>query len=243
MLEELSILINLQRIDTQLLELDSEKGDLPDQLEKLDNEISIHNETIAEAEQQLREITTQKKEKYFQIDEARERLKKSQSMIFSVKTTREYDAISSEIEHAKNQIAESERQLIEMLVREEEMQAVSKDERTKLEKTTNDYNERKVEMRERFDINQEEENQLQLERQKIAEQLKKPVYGHYERVRKIRDGVGVSHIVDSACSYCSSRIPPQRQTEIKRMKDLILCEVCGCIIVDELLANNHSNTM
>ena len=68
---------------------------------------------------------------------------------------------------------------------------------------------------------------------KFIEKLKKPVYSHYERIRKIRDRTGVSHVVGDACSFCYSQVPPQRKTEIKKMTDMIICEVCDCIIVSE----------
>ncbi|MBM3326525.1 MAG: hypothetical protein FJY65_06050 [Calditrichaeota bacterium] len=238
MLEDLNYLVRLQQIDDHLAELLDEKGDLPEQLTTLKREIDKYEEFVRQTEHNLAANLEIKRQRERIIEEARERLKKSQATIFSVKTTREYDAISSEIEQAKSQIAESERLLIEVLNRDEEQQGTVVQHKKRLELVKSEYDERHKEMQERFDDSQEEEHQLQNERGKIIVKLKKPVYAHYERIRKIRDGVGVSTLSDGACSYCFSMIPPQRQSEVRRMDDIILCEVCGCILVANKEMNN-----
>ncbi len=237
MLEVLESLIKLQHIDNQLMELEADKGDLPEQLDRLKERRSHHKSSISDIELKLAEISKQKTETNRSIEEARERLKRSQSVIYSVKTTREYDAISSEIEQAKRQIAEGERQLIEQIAREEELEALGEDERAELAKIDSEYAERQDEMEEQLSSSREEEAQLVREREEIIAKLPKPVYKHYDRIRKLRDGIGVSYIVDNACNYCYSRIPPQRQAEIRTMDSLILCEVCGCILVSEEAVN------
>jgi len=233
LLEELSILIKLQEIDNQLMELDADKGDLPEQLAKLEDEISGLKSALEEIEKQLEDCLNLRTTRNSEIEKARDQLKRSQSVIYSVKTTREYDAISSEIEQAKNQITNGERQIIELMEREENLQNEMQAKSSELERIKSEHTERKAEMRERLGTNQGLERSLRLERKGLVDRLKKPVFAHYDRIRKIRDGIGVSYIVDNACSYCFSRLPPQRQAEVRRMNDLILCEVCGCIIVGE----------
>ena len=101
----------------------------------------------------------------------------------------------------------------------------------RLNKLHDELVERRSEMKERLDSTQEDELSFLHEREKIVHHLKKPVYDHYERTRKIRDGFGIAHVTGSACGYCYSKIPPQRLSEIKRMDDIILYEVCGCFLV------------
>ncbi len=234
MLEDLNQLIRLQRIDDQLMEIEAEKGDLPEQINNLSQEINKYNSEIEDAGLKLKGIEEKKLEQERRVDEAHDQLRKSQSVIFSVKTTREYDAISSEIDQAKSSVTEGEKQILEFMANEEELQTIISECHEKISTLEAELSERQAEMQERMESSQEEELKLMHEREKIIVRLKKPVYAHYERIRKIRDGVGVSHISDGACGYCFSMIPPQRQVEVKRMEDMILCEVCGCILVPEL---------
>lgn len=231
MLEELSLLIRLQELDNELMDLEAEKGDLPDQLSRLKQEINRYTSELVTAKEDLTKINISKQEQNGLVEEAKEQLKKSQSTLFNVKTTREYDAISAEIEQAKTRISEAEKQILEMMSREESIEIFVNDKNGKLSLIQKEYNEKEADMRERFESSQEEEDELLKERSKIVKKLKDPVYAHYERIRKIRDGVGVSHLDNSACSYCFSMVPPQRQVEIRRSDDLILCETCGCILV------------
>ncbi|MDP8240761.1 MAG: hypothetical protein P9X24_16860 [Candidatus Hatepunaea meridiana] len=231
MIKELSLLIRLQDIDTRLLEINAEKGDLPEIIQKLQEKIAQNKKEITNTVEGINKIEEQNLEQKKIIETAQDQMKKSQGQIFNVKTTREYDAISSEIEQSKHRISESESHLLEFMAQEDDLRIML----SELEKRKSVYNadieDRQFEMKERSDFTQEEELNLQQEREKIITQQKSPVYSHYERIRAIRDGIGVTQVSDSACGYCYSRIPPQRLVEIKRMNDIILCEVCGCILV------------
>ncbi len=213
------------------MDLEAEKGDLPEQLRTLNREISRFNKMIEDTEESLKDIALQRKQLEQEIESSKERLKKSQNTLFSVKTTREYDAISSEIEQAKHNIVDCERKLIDQMTREEEAIKTGERARSKLVIIDAERQEKQADMQERLESSQDEEIKLQHEREKLVIRLKKPVFSHYERIRKIRDGIGVAHLDNGACTYCFSMIPPQRQAEVKRMNDLILCEVCGCILV------------
>ncbi len=234
MLEELALLIKLQKIDNELGDIEAEKGDLPEQVEKLKNEVARYKSQIENIDVDRADIETKRSEQVKIVEAAREQLKKSQSMLFSVKTTREYDAISSEIEQSKQRIADAERKQLEFMLRDEELEKNLDEIKQMLASVKVDFKDRQSEMQDRLASTQDEELRLNHEREKIVVRLKQPVYNHYMRISKIRDGEGISTMTDSACGYCFSKIPPQRQVEIKRMDDIILCEVCGCIIVAEI---------
>ena len=233
MLGELALLVRLQEVDNELMEIEEEKGDLPEQLQKLRTEIVQYKSMIDEKEQEGEEIKIKKKEQSKVVNSARDQLKKSQSVIFNVKTTKEYDAISSEIEHSKQKIAEGERIQLELMAEEEELEIELDELRSKLSSRESEFDDRQSEMNERLNSTQEEELELRHERDKLVRGINRPVLSHYDRIKQIRDGIGITQMIDAACGYCFSKIPPQRQVEIKRMDDVILCEVCGCILVDE----------
>lgn len=233
MLKDLALLIRLQDIDDELMEIEAEMGDQPEQLNRLQGEIDGFKKELSETENSLEEIKIQKKEQKKFIDAAREQLKKSQGVIYNVKTTKEYDAISTEIERAKMVITNSEKRQLELMMQEEELQTLHNDLMKKLSSVDNEFIEQESEMQDQLNNSHDEVTSLREERNEIVKALKNPVYAHYQRIRKLRDGIGISHLTDNACGYCFSKIPPQRQSEVKRMDDIILCEVCGCILVSE----------
>jgi len=232
-LADLSLLIRLQVIDEELMEIEAELGDQPAQLENLKRETNRYRTEIDELNEKLLETQNQKKEQRQLIESAEEQLKKSQSVIFSVKTTREYDAISSEIEQSNIIIANSEKLRYELNMREEYLQAKINELKVILSNTEVDYKEHKSDVQEQIDNSFDEVDALRIERESIVNNLKPPVYSHYQRIRKLRDGIGITYLSSNACGYCFSRVPPQRQVEIRRMDDIILCEACGCILIVE----------
>lgn len=231
MLEDLSLLMRLQEIDEELMDIEAELGDRPKQLNNLKKETDQFKAEIVKLNTILLDIKTQKKEQRQLIESAMEQLKKSQSVIYSVKTTREYDAISSEIEQAQTVIRNSEKLLEELSFREDELQIEMLKVKEILANTETEYNEQDSDIQEQINSSGDEVSLLISERERIVSTMKPPVYSHYQRIRKLRDGIGITYLTDNACGYCFSKVPPQRQVEIRRMDDIILCEACGCIIV------------
>lgn len=231
MIDELRLLVRLQEIDHSLMDLEAEKGDLPEQVGILERELAKLNEVIEASQSAKAMLHDQKLGHDADLEAARERLKKSQATIFTVKTTREYDALSSEIEQAKKTIVDAEKSLLEIQNGVSDHTKLITQTNAKLADVRSEYDEKMAEMKERIEASQDEELQLSHEREKITVRIAKPVFAHYERIRKIREGVGVSHLMEGACSYCFAKVPAQRQAEVRRMNDLILCEGCGCIMV------------
>ena len=58
----------------------------------------------------------------------------------------------------------------------------------------------------------------------------------YTRIRaSYRNGLAVVSILRDSCGGCFNVIPPQRQSEIRQHKKIIVCEHCGRILVDSEL--------
>ncbi len=237
MLEELEKLIRLQTIDNKLMEIEEEKGDLPEVVDKLNSEIEQVENVMKENAARLQQLNEQRKLVKHELEKAYRQVEKSQAVIYSVKTTREYDAITSEIEQSKAKINEFELKDIELQLQIEDLTSENTKHRERLEQLQKDLSVKSVEMHERVDTNKDSEDKYLDKRNKIIGRLEKPVLSHYERIRKLRDGTAVSYVRDGACSYCFSVLPPQRQAEIRKMEDLILCEVCGCMLVSKEAAS------
>jgi len=231
MLKDLDLLIKLQEIDNQLDEIQSDKGDLPEQLEHLNQSLNSLKTKLRESDSKLASIEINIREQKQSREDAKERLKKSQSILYSVKTTREYDAISSEIDQAKSQIIDRERHIIALQNEQTHLTKVREGYTEKLATLQAEFTERQKEAQERLDQTQDDETELRADRESLAGQIKRPIYTHYDRIRKIRDGFGVARLNGTACGYCFSTIPAQRIAEIRKMEELILCEVCGCVLV------------
>lgn len=233
MLEVLSIVIKLQVIDNKLMDIEEEKGDLPEQLEKLQNEVDARQTVVKSLETQLNQYIAERAHNSEELNKAEERHKRSQAVLFSVKTTREYDAITQEIEQSRQTMTTAGQNEINLKNQIENLEIELNQKKIELQEVKKEFSARKKEMDQKLDATKDESDALNAERSSYTSKLKRPVLDHYERIRKIRDGIGVSYLVGDACSYCYSVLPPQRKAEIRKMEDMFLCEVCGCIMVSE----------
>ena len=80
---------------------------------------------------------------------------------------------------------------------------------------------------------EKEEQQLTVKSEAAKEKVDPRLLTAYERIRtSYRNGLAVVPILRDSCGGCFNVIPPQRQSEIRQHKKIIVCEHCGRILVD-----------
>lgn len=231
MKKALEALIELQDIDWKLQKLFESKGDLPQKVEAIEKELSAKKELLVDMQTQLSDKKSRARTLGNDIEVYKENLKKYQAQLYQVKTNREYDAITIEIDETQGKIDQSEFEVLE--IEEANQEVVTKI--AALEETITEselsLEENKKELYAVMAKTQGEEKELGEFREKVMVVLSKPILNHYERIRKGRGGMAISLLQFGACNGCSSRIPPQRAMEIRTMNQLFLCETCGRILV------------
>ena len=151
----------------------------------------------------------------------------------NVRNNREYDSLTKEIEFQELEI-----QIFEKRIREYKLSITGKSEEIKQARTI--LTERKADLdikrNELADIVAEtEKEELQLkQRSKTNQQyIEDRLLSAYQRIRKnARNGLAVVIVERDACGGCFSKIPPQRQLDIKMHRKIIVCEYCGRILID-----------
>ena len=221
--EKLTSLVSLQKIESKLDEYKILKGELPMEVSDLEDEIQgLHSrQTRVEEEiNGIQEFINQKKEA---IKDADALIKKYDKQSQNVKNSREFEAINKEIEmhikDANEEIAEKV-QLLEKakknIATKESVLKNKKDELDKIIATT-----------------EKEENHFTKLSSEAREKVEPRVLHSYDRIRgNYRNGLAVVPVLRDACGGCFNAIPPQRQSEIRQRKKIIVCENCGRILVD-----------
>ncbi|MBZ0264877.1 hypothetical protein K8I28_09425 [bacterium] len=231
--KELGMVAKLQSIDSKLLELEEEKGDLPKIVVRLTDEMETKQSELENHRTRVSDIGKERRDLDNQIQMTQVKLKKYQEQLYSVTTNREYDAITSEIESAQAQIKDFEESQLKLLDEEEVLSGQINDLEEAINAINRELSERRAELEEKEEETRSEETELNHAREKLAVRIKKPLMAHYERIRIAKEGTGAAHLYASACGSCYAVVPPQRQAEIRRMEDIILCESCGVILLPE----------
>ncbi len=234
--EKLSSLVRLQKIDSKLDEIKILKGELPMEVSDLEDEIQGLHSRQTRIEEEINGITEFIEQKKNAIKDAEALVKKYQKQSDAVKNNREYEAITKEIE-----MQELEGKLAEKHIRDANEELAEK--AKVLEQTKKLIANKDVSLKQKkselekiiVDTEKEEKHYSKLSagaRENIDERL---LYS-YDRIRKnYRNGLAVVPVERDACGGCFNAIPPQRQSEIRQHKKIIVCENCGRILVDDEL--------
>lgn len=224
-------LIELQRFDSQLTQLESLRGDLPNQVSRLNQELEEAEKSLDEKEEKLRVYKKERGITEMEIKALEGKQKKYQTQLFEVKTNREYDAVTHEIETVKSNIGKKETHLLELIEFEEETEKSLEVIREEIEKLRGRLDGRSVELKKRLLKTEKNEIALKDKRGKILHKMEPRLVATYERIRGAKNGLAVVPVVRNACGGCFKTLPPQRILEIREMNRLHLCEVCGRILV------------
>ena len=234
MYEKIMALYELQKIDSQIDEINKVKGELPLEVEDLEDEIAGLNTRLANINAEVEELNNLTKQRRREIDEAQIQIAKYNEQQNNVRNNREYDAISKEIEYQELVISLAEKRL-------KVYAAATKVKKTALESAEATIAERNIDLSakkaelESIEVETADQvKELSLLADKAKVKIDERLLAAYGRIRsKVYNGLAVVTVQRDACSGCFNRIPPQRQVEVRQGKKLIVCEYCGRILVPE----------
>jgi len=231
--EKLSSLVSLQKIESKIDEIQILKGELPMEVSDLEDEITgLHarHTRIEEEINGIQEFINQKKEA---IKEAEGLAKKYEKQSENVKNSREFEAINKEMEMQQLEMKLAEKHIKD--ANEEISEKVQILEKAKKNLTAKEsvLNTKKGELEKIIASTEKEEKNFHSLSAGSREKVESRLLHSYDRIRtNYRNGLSVVPVERDACGGCFNAIPPQRQSEIKQRKKIIVCENCGRILVD-----------
>lgn len=237
LVERLQKLFILQNIDSQLDELEADKGDLPKQVIKLEEHLDNLNATIRELKENSTNWKIERDKADVDIITLEQKIEKLKEQQFQVRSNKEYDALTREITHAENQIEKLKKHMDEL---EGRMKLALEDigkVQENVSEVEAELKEKRKELDEVSEVNEDEELKYQHEREKIIVRIEKADMVMYDRIRKAKGGLAVVSVKRGSCGGCHNRIPPQRLLELRQHKIIYKCEHCGRILVSDEIVN------
>ncbi|MBI1782371.1 MAG: hypothetical protein HYR66_13570 [Sphingobacteriales bacterium] len=231
--EKLVSLITVQKIESKLDEIQILRGELPMEVSDLEDEIQGLHARRTRIEEELNGIQEFISSKKDAMKEAEALIKKYEKQSDNVKNSREFEAINKEIEMQTLEVKLSEKHIKDATEEIAEKTKHLESAKKAIAGKEGNLNHKKGELEKIIgETNKEEKHYEKLDneaRQAVEDRL----LISFDRIRKnYRNGLAVVPIVRDACGGCYNSIPPQRQSEIKQRKKIIVCENCGRILVD-----------
>lgn len=231
MYNRLKILNQLQLIDDQLDDLEELRGDLPNAVRELEDQINRFKEDIANKEKEQKDSLKKREENENDIEKQKENQKKFKAQLYQVRNNKEYDALTKEIDHTDELVTKLETENDSLADLSKSLTQQIEDIKPRLSELNDELKAKEADLKEIMKANEKEEAKLLKERKKIEHEVKKTDLSAYMRIRKAKNGKAVATIKRSACSGCHNIVPSQRQLEIRRNNRLFYCEYCGRILV------------
>jgi len=235
--EKLRALYELQKAVSKIDEIKILRGELPLEVQDLEDEIIGLNTRMENFETEIAEIVSTIASKKIEIDESKIKIAKYKEQQDNVRNNREYDNLSKEIEFQSLEIELSEKRIREFTASLESKQADQKTSAEQLTERKLDLNLKKGELNEIVSETKQEEEKLREHAKEIESLIEPRLVTAFKRIRKnARNGLAVVYVQRDACGGCFNKIPAQRQLDIRLRKKIIVCEYCGRILVDQELA-------
>jgi len=242
--KRLVALYTLQRVDSEIDKIQQIRGELPQAIQDLEDE-------VAGLETRISNLTTEKKtcqESISQYDatiaEQSELVKKYEKQQENVRNNREYESISKEVEYANLQIELSEHKKKGAKERISEIERQTKDAKERKNQRATDLQAKKDELDGIIAETEKDEIRLREMSTDQEQYIEDRYLTAYKRIRhNMRNHLAVVTIDRDACGGCFSKIPHQRQMEIRMHKKVIVCESCGRILVDEDIAQKANEIL
>jgi predicted nucleic acid-binding Zn-ribbon protein len=242
--QKLKALYDLQLIHTKIDKIRQVRGELPMEVADLEDDVAGLETRIQKIKNELDDLEDEIVTRKNLIKEAQANTKKYEAQLNEVKNNREYDAISKEIEIQGLDIQVSEKKIREFGFEIASKTSIYEKALADLEARRSDLDAKKEELGTITAETEKEEGELISQAEKATSAIDERLLIAYNRLRNnAKNGLAVVTIQRDSCSGCFNQIPPQRQSDIRQRKKIIVCEHCGRILVDEQMALEEENAL
>lgn len=242
--EKLRALYDLQLIDSRIDEIRNVRGELPLEVEDLEDEVAGLTTRLEKLQNDLSSIEDSIKAKKTAIDNHQIAIKKYTEQQKDVRNNREFNSLTKEVEFQELEIQLSEKQIKEMKASIEHKKEVVNNSKERLEQKSTHLKHKKAELNDIMSETQKEETFLSEKSAEYEGQIDARLLAAYKRIRSsVRNGLAVVCIERGASAGSFFTIPPQIQVEIAARKKIITDEHSGRILVDAALADEEREKM
>ena len=235
--EKLQSLYQLQTMLTEIDKIKTLRGELPLEVQDLEDEIAGLTTRIEKASADVVEMSKGVAENKNTIEVSKQAVAKYQEQQDHVSNNREFDSLNKEIEFKNLEIELAEKRIREFTNAINAKKEEIENNRALVAEKQQDLEIKKSELQEIIEENRQEEERLREKCKNLELNIEPRLLQSFKRIRNnTRNGLGIVYVQRESCGGCFNKIPPQRQLDIRMRKKIIVCEYCGRIMIDPELA-------
>jgi predicted nucleic acid-binding Zn-ribbon protein len=230
-LPELEALLQLQRYDAQLMDLQKKRDDIPRRREALKAALAQARATSEQAKKDLERVRLDRRAQEKEIEVIQSEGIKLERQLLDVKTNKEYQAMLTEIAGLKSKRSDRETVILEYFEREETLVVASKQAEQRIAEEERKLKAGEGDLEKEGASLDQSMHSIRVDRDAVRPKVPATVLARYDRLAGTRDGVAVAEIRKGACGACFKGLTPQAAQEARRMDAVMQCEQCGRILI------------
>ena len=235
--ERLYTLYQLQTIMTDIDKIKTLRGELPLEVQDLEDEIAGLETRLQNYHADIENIKLDIADQKHRITECKSLIERYTAQLDNVRNNREFDNLSKEIEYQGLEVEFSEKKIREFNDEIRHRESEIEELKQVLEGRRADLQQKESELDRIIAETKQDEEKLRERAKKLEVTIEPRLLTAFKRIRKgARNGLAVVYVQRGACGGCFNKIPPQKQLDIKLRKKIIVCEYCGRIMIDPELA-------
>lgn len=230
MLEDLNRLIELQRVDLHLREVNHQIDQFPDRFATLDHQLRETHDAQQARRDQLTESLKNRKKFDLEVQGLDEKIRKYKDQLYEVKSNEAYRALQQEIETAEQEKRAWEDKELEAMIAAEQLEQEVKAGEEEVKKVEAEVTRARKELEAEQAEGKAEATELTREQESLRTAIESELLEQYDRIARAHGGVALAEAREEICQVCLVRIRPQVFTELKRNDQIILCDSCHRIL-------------
>jgi predicted nucleic acid-binding Zn-ribbon protein len=230
--DKLDALYELQKIDSEVDRIKTVRGELPFEVQDLEDELEGLDKRLKKLQDELKELETEITDRKNAVKDAESAITKYKDQQNNVRNNREFESLDKEIEFQGLEIKLHEKRTKEVKFALSNKKEALDEAKIKFDLRKGDLAAKKAELDEIVGETQKEESVLVEKSDKAKSLIDERLVIAYNRLREnAKNGLAVVPVDRDSCGGCFNKIPPQRQLDIQSKKKVIVCEHCGRILV------------
>lgn len=219
-------------IDTDIDKLHQRLNDIQKILEFNEDVLAVKHK-IEQLESNLRNQNHSLKKISDEAQTIQTKISSSEKSLYdgSIKNPKELQSVNAEIDSLKKRLSTLDEEQFEFLILIETLEEKLEEQKKKLDDLEQNKSQQKTQFQSEMEEIQKEINRLNVEKKPILSQIHEEFLRIYTNLRKSKNKIAVSQIVDDACSMCGNSLPPMEVQRARGPIDDIFCPVCKRFLV------------
>ena len=230
MLAILEQLLIIQDRDRRIAQLKAEKARIPGEIAAVDRRLTETSQQLDSLRQQQKHLEAERKKLEIEAEADRGQIIKYRLQLNQIKSNTEYQALLKEIGKVEVEIVQVEDHELEFMEKFEQLQAAIKEAQATIKELTAKAETGKQELKKRAANIEQELAQLQVEREKLAQEANPGALARYERLLRSKGDLAIVPIQHGNCGGCHLHLTPQIVQNARHADALTSCDFCGRVL-------------